>query len=83
MAERLAVFVAGGTGYIGRPVVCELQRRGHVVRALVRPGSEGKLPWGATPVSGDALRAALVRAVEDPPDGVRIMEVPDIRRRDT
>jgi hypothetical protein len=26
--------------------------------------------------------AALVRAVENPPDGVRIVEVPDIRRRE-
>jgi nucleoside-diphosphate-sugar epimerase len=42
--EGSEVFVAGGTGYIGRP---------------------------------------LVRAVENPPDGVRIVEVPDIRRRET
>jgi hypothetical protein len=27
--------------------------------------------------------AALVRAVENPPDGVRIVEVPEIRGRDT
>ena len=51
------VFVAGGTGYIGRPLVAELLRRGHSIRALVRPGSEGKLPDGATAVTGDALRA--------------------------
>jgi uncharacterized protein YbjT (DUF2867 family) len=55
--EGSEVFVAGGTGYIGRPLVGELLRRGHAVRALVRPGSEGKLPAGATPVAGDALRA--------------------------
>ncbi|HEX5135208.1 MAG TPA: NmrA family NAD(P)-binding protein, partial [Thermoanaerobaculia bacterium] len=35
-----AVFVAGGTGYIGRPLVAALLARGHGVRALVRPGSE-------------------------------------------
>ena len=57
MPERSRVFVAGGTGYIGRPLVAELLRRGHEVRALVRPGSEGKLPAGATAVAGDALRA--------------------------
>jgi uncharacterized protein YbjT (DUF2867 family) len=51
------VFVTGGTGYIGRPVIAELLRRGHSVRALVRSGSEGKLPDGATAVTGDALRA--------------------------
>jgi GNAT superfamily N-acetyltransferase len=41
------VFVTGGTGYIGRPLVAELLRRGHSVRALVRPGSGGRLPDGA------------------------------------
>jgi uncharacterized protein YbjT (DUF2867 family) len=56
------VFVAGGTGYIGRPLVSELLRRGDAVRALVRPGSEGKLPAGATPVAGDALRAETLAA---------------------
>jgi len=33
----------------------ELIARGHDVRALVRPGSEGKLPPGAQAVVGDAL----------------------------
>ena len=56
MAESPGVFVAGGTGYIGRPLVSELLRRDHPVRVLVRPGSEGKIPAGAIPVPGDALR---------------------------
>ena len=51
------VFVTGGTGYLGRPLIAELCRRGHAVSALVRPGSERKLPAGAAPVVGDALRA--------------------------
>jgi uncharacterized protein YbjT (DUF2867 family) len=51
----MSVFVAGGTGYIGRPVIAELVRRSHSVTALVRPGSEGRLPPGATPIPGDAL----------------------------
>ena len=42
------VFVTGGTGSIGRPLVAELFRRGHSVRALARPGSGGRLPDGAT-----------------------------------
>jgi uncharacterized protein YbjT (DUF2867 family) len=50
------VFVAGGTGYIGRRLLPLLAARGHRVRALVRPGSEGKLPTGCEPVPGDALR---------------------------
>lgn len=49
------VFVTGGTGYMGRRVVGELLGRGHAVRALVRPGSEGKLPPGCETVSGNAL----------------------------
>lgn len=46
---------------MGRALIPELLRRGHVVRALVRGGSQGKLPGGATPVIGDALKADSVR----------------------
>ena len=52
------VFVTGGTGYIGRPLVASLVARRHAVHSLVRPGSEDKLAAGATTVSGDALDAA-------------------------
>ncbi|HEV8524783.1 MAG TPA: NAD(P)H-binding protein [Terriglobales bacterium] len=51
------VFITGGTGYIGNLLISELVQRGHKVRALVRPGSEGKLPPGAQPVLGNALDA--------------------------
>ena len=44
----------------------ELLRRGHEVRGLVRPGSEGKLPAEATPVAGDALRADTFAAAVAP-----------------
>ncbi len=40
---------------MGRRLIAELLRRGHAVRALVRPGSEGKLPPGCVAVVGDAL----------------------------
>jgi uncharacterized protein YbjT (DUF2867 family) len=40
---------------MGRRLIAGLVSRGHTVRALVRPGSEKKLPTGATPVVGDAL----------------------------
>ncbi|MBI2188929.1 MAG: NAD(P)H-binding protein [Acidobacteria bacterium] len=53
----MIVFVTGGTGYIGRPLIDALLARGHDVHALVRPGSEGKLPRGAVPVRGNALDA--------------------------
>ncbi|HEY6146291.1 MAG TPA: NAD(P)H-binding protein [Thermoanaerobaculia bacterium] len=51
------VFVSGGTGYVGSRLIPRLLERGHRVRALVRPGSESKLPSGSEPVVGDALRA--------------------------
>ncbi|MGZ5022103.1 MAG: SDR family oxidoreductase, partial [Chthoniobacterales bacterium] len=38
------VFVTGGTGYMGRRLIPLLVQRGHKVTALVRPGSEGRLP---------------------------------------
>jgi uncharacterized protein YbjT (DUF2867 family) len=52
------VFVTGGTGYIGSRVIPALIARGHTVRALVRAGSEKKLPHGAEPILGNALNAA-------------------------
>ncbi len=49
------VFITGGTGYVGRPLITRLLERGHEVRALVRPGSEKKLPADCQPVFGNAL----------------------------
>jgi uncharacterized protein YbjT (DUF2867 family) len=49
------VFVAGATGYLGRAAIPLLLERGHAVRALARPGSEGRVPRGAEPVTGEAL----------------------------
>ena len=51
------VFVTGGTGYIGRPLIAAILERGHTVHALVRAGSESRLPHGANPVFGSALEA--------------------------
>jgi len=53
--DRRNVFVTGGTGYLGRPLIAALLQRGHVVRALARPGSESKLPAGCQPILGNAL----------------------------
>jgi len=41
----LRVLITGGTGFVGGYVVRELLARGHEVRCLVRPGSEGKLAF--------------------------------------
>lgn len=54
-AHRGCVFIAGGTGYMGQRLIPRLMERGHQVRALVRAGSERKLPQGCTPVLGNAL----------------------------
>ena len=52
---RRSVFITGGTGYMGLRLIPRLLERGHEVRALVRPGSEKKLPPGCVPVPGNAL----------------------------
>ncbi len=49
------VFVTGGTGYIGRPLIVALAAEKYPVYALVRKGSEAKLPAAAISVVGDAL----------------------------
>jgi uncharacterized protein YbjT (DUF2867 family) len=56
--EGRCVFVAGGTVYMGQKLIAKLLSRGHEVRALVRPGSEKKLPAGCKPVDGNALDGA-------------------------
>ncbi len=62
------IFIAGGTGYMGSRLIPLLAARGHEITALVRPGSEGKLPGGARAVTGDALKvgdyAAHVRGAD-------------------
>jgi uncharacterized protein YbjT (DUF2867 family) len=54
MAPR-EVFVAGGTGYLGSRLIAALVARGDRVRALVRPGSEARVPAGCSLVIGNAL----------------------------
>jgi len=58
MNEQRCVFITGGTGYMGQRLIPALLEHGYRVRALVRPGSEKKLPAGCTPISGDALDGA-------------------------
>ena len=58
MGTMAKIFITGGTGYMGRRLIPELARRGHDVRALVRPGSERKLPGGCEVVVGSALDAS-------------------------
>jgi uncharacterized protein YbjT (DUF2867 family) len=62
------VFITGGTGYLGRPLIADLVRRGHQVRALVREGSQGKLPAGCAALSGNAIDASSYAAQIVPSD---------------
>jgi nucleoside-diphosphate-sugar epimerase len=68
MTGKHSVFIAGGTGYMGHRLIPCLLERGHEVRALVRPGSEKKLPAGCTPVSGNALDGASYAGKVAPSD---------------
>lgn len=52
---RRSIFVTGGTGYLGRPLIERLVSLGHEVRALTRAQSKAKLPSGCIPILGDAL----------------------------
>jgi uncharacterized protein YbjT (DUF2867 family) len=71
------VFLTGATGYIGTHLIPELLRRGHTVRALVRPSSIGKLPAGAEPVIGDALNAfTFAHAIRPSDTFVQLVGVP-------
>jgi len=49
------VFVTGGTGYMGQRLIPELLQRGHAVRAVVREGSQNKLPQGCPAILANVL----------------------------
>ncbi len=49
------IFITGGTGYLGSRLIKILLKKRHEVIALVRPGSEGKLPAGCAFVLGNAF----------------------------
>jgi len=75
--EERHVFITGGTGYLGRPLIAELLKRGHRVHALVRPGSEVRLPAGCHVVLGNALDATSYEDQIQPADTfVQLVGVP-------
>jgi nucleoside-diphosphate-sugar epimerase len=51
-----AIFITGGTGYIGSRLLPLLAKRGHQLKAVVRPGSERKIPANVSIVSADPLQ---------------------------
>jgi uncharacterized protein YbjT (DUF2867 family) len=58
-----SIVVTGATGYLGSPLVVQLHRRGHGVKAFVRPGSEVRLPPGVPFAIGDPFSADDVARV--------------------
>lgn len=71
------VFITGGTGYIGRRLIPRLLENGHRVRALARPGSEGRLIAGCEAVIGNALDASTFADRVAPSDTfVQLVGVP-------
>ena len=67
MTQR-KVFLTGGTGYMGTRLIPLLLARGHKIRALVRQGSENKLPAGCEVVIGNALEKESFAAKVQPSD---------------
>lgn len=59
------IFITGGTGYLGIRLIKLLLKKGHRVKALVRRGSEHKLPAGCLSVTADPFDAStFVHEVE-------------------
>ena len=52
------IFITGGTGYIGKRLIKKLVSRGYDVTALVRKGSESKLPKGVRAIIADPFNAS-------------------------
>jgi uncharacterized protein YbjT (DUF2867 family) len=71
------VFVTGGTGYVGRPLIAALLERGRTVHALARRESAGMLPSGARAVIGNALDSeSFVRAIPSAATFVHLIGTP-------
>lgn len=79
MNERAArsVFITGGTGYMGERLIPLLIGRGHNVKAVVRSGSERKLPHDAKPIVADPLKPDSYTSAIAPADTfVHLIGVP-------
>jgi nucleoside-diphosphate-sugar epimerase len=67
MKTLLMIMVTGASGFVGRPIVARLLKRGYKVRALCISREElAKVPKGAQPAIGDITRPqTLISAVKD------------------
>jgi len=71
------IFITGGTGYVGSHLIPRLLERGHKVRALVRDGSEKKLPSGCTLIRGEAIiKASFSDQIRPADTFVQLVGVP-------
>jgi nucleoside-diphosphate-sugar epimerase len=61
----MKIFIAGGTGAIGRPLIAELLARGHALVALTRSSEKAQAlgEQGIEPVIADVFDADAVKAV--------------------
>ena len=68
----MRIFVTGGTGVLGRPVVRMAAAAGHTVRALSRSASNDEMlsRLGAEPVRGDLFDIASLREAVKGSEGV-------------
>jgi uncharacterized protein YbjT (DUF2867 family) len=62
------IFIAGASGYLGSRLIPELLKRGHEVTALVRRGSEEKIPASCKIILGDALNETSYKDSISPAD---------------
>jgi uncharacterized protein YbjT (DUF2867 family) len=62
------VFITGGTGYIGSRFIIQLLERGNLVKALIRKGSECKLPAGCEFITGNPFDASTFEKYISPSD---------------
>jgi uncharacterized protein YbjT (DUF2867 family) len=68
--SQITVLVVGATGSIGRYVIEEALRRGHIIRALVRNSAKLQLPPGVEVTVGDLTRAGSLLPAVDGVDAV-------------
>src|SRR5688572_13262102 len=61
----MKIFIAGGTGAIGRPLIAELLSKGHTLVALTRSSEKAQalLEQGIEPAIADVFDADAVKAV--------------------
>ncbi|GAB7012210.1 complex I NDUFA9 subunit family protein [Halolamina salina] len=66
----MEILVAGGDGFIGRPLCTELVERGHDVTAMSRSEPEESLPDGVSHATGDVTDYDSIESAVDGHDAV-------------